>query len=150
MVGGRLKKALDRKGIIRRLEHRTNGPGGDFRNGPGRVIRNNVPEFENRNIGGGRVAGIIGATIAEFAQEALPLPYGVETEVTHVEDTEKGARYIVDVDAGTENIARARAFYDTGAGLASYLTDVLHVESVKLVNSRVLRDTYRLELEIEE
>lgn len=148
MVGERIKDALDREPIWRKVENRFSNTGHRVRNIPGSKIRANIPGFQNRNFGEGKGIGFIEAAIQAIVQAYLPLQ--ADADVQSVSSTEGGTKYIVNVNASTEEMARARAFVDAGTGFTAILTDTLRVQNVEVIGTRTLRDTYQVELMIED
>lgn len=150
MVGKRIRDALDREPIWRKAEDRLANPGNRIRNMPGSLIRARVPDFRNRNFGAGKGVGIVEAAIATILSETVGVPFGADADVESVSSANRGTRYTVNVNAPTRNMAEARAFIDSGTGFTSVLTDTLRVESVELLDTRTLRDTYQIDILIED
>lgn len=150
MVGQNIKNTIDRKPILRRIEDKIKNPGHEIRNIPGSKIRARVPNFKNRNFGAGKGVGIVEAAIAVILSDTIGVPFGADADVQSVESVRNGTLYTVNVNAPTKNMAEARAFIDSGTGFTSVLTDALRVESVELLDTRTLRDTYQIEVIIED
>lgn len=150
MVGERLRSTLDREPVWRKIEDRFANPGHKFRNIPGSRIRSRVPNFQNRNFGAGKGVGIVEAAIAVILSETVGVPFGADADVQSVEPAGNGTLYTVNVNAPTQNMAEARAFIDSGTGFTSILTDTLRVRNVELLDRRTLRDTYQIEVLIED
>lgn len=141
---------LDREPVWRKLENRIGDRPRRLRNTPGTMLRRRVPEFENRNFGGGIGVGIVEAAVAVVLKESIGVPFGSDTEVVDSSATGNGMRYTVNVDSPFENMAEARAFIESGTGFTSILTDKLDVENTQVVKTRVLRDTYQIEVLVED
>lgn len=150
MVGERLRGALDREPVWRRVEERLTGPFTNLRNTPGRGLRNRVPQFPNRNFGGGVAVGSLEAAIAIILKRTLGIPFGSDVEVVDTEPVDGGLLYTVNVDAPFENMARAQAFFESTTGFTSLLTDLLQVRSTGVVKQRIIRDTYQIEVLVED
>lgn len=150
MVGERIKDRLDRPSVIRRVESRFSNPGHSIRSRMSGRIGNRVPEFQHRNFGGGIGAGIVGAAVATILDDTVGIPFGGSADVVDVQPAEDGTGtlYRVNVNAPTENMAKARGFIDAGTGFSSVLTDVLDVQDVEVIGTRTLRDTYQVTLKI--
>lgn len=150
MVRERVREVIDREPFWRKIEDRISNPGHNIRNVPGSKIRSRIPNYRNRNFGGGKGIGIIEAAIAVILSETVGIPFGADADVQSVEPTSRGSLYTVNVNAPTQNMAEARAFIDSGTGFSSVLTDTLRVENVEILDTRTLRDTYQIEVLIED
>lgn len=146
MVGERLRNAFDREPIWRRVEEKVAGPFHNIRNKPGEVFQKRVPQFPNRNFGGGVTIGLVEAGIAIILEDTLGIPFGSETEAVGTRSTSQGTVYTVNVDAPTENMARAKAFLESNTGFTSILTDLFDVNEVEVLKTRTIRDTYQIEI----
>lgn len=150
MVGERLKKRFDRRPIWRKAEDQIKNPGHNLRNRVSGSIGNRVPRFENRNFGGGIGVGVVSAAVATILEDTVGLPFGGSADVMGVRPAQDGQGnvYTVNVNAPTEDMAKARAFIDAGTGFTSLLTDTLRVREVEILDKRTVRDTYQIELRI--
>lgn len=146
----RLKMRLDREPIWRRIEDQFDDLMSEVRNAPGRRLEREFPQFENRNFGGGLAVGGVEAGIALILKETVGLPLGSDVEVVDSEPAEGGTIYTVNVDSPTENMAQAQAFLESGTGFTSYLTDLIKVESTSVLRTRTVRDTYQVEILVED
>lgn len=150
MVGERLRNTLDREPVWRRVEDRIGGTARRIRNKPGQVLQRRFPQFPNRNFGGGVAVGTVEAGVALILEDTLGIPFGSDTEIVDSQAVSGGMKYIVNIDAPFENMARARAFLEANTGFTSLLTDLLKVENVDVVNTRTIRDTYQIEIVVED
>jgi len=148
MVGERITKVVDREPILKKAQDRVSERVSSIRNRPGSRAEKVAPQFENRNLGGGVMTGAIAAGVATILEDTVGLPFGASVDIVNVEATEGGEIYTVNVNAPTENIAEARALIDSATGFTSYLTDTFSVESVDVLNHRIARDTYQIELKV--
>lgn len=150
MVGERLRQAFDREPILRRIQNRVSGGASRTRNTPGKTLQSRLPQFPNRNFGGGVAVGSVEAGIALVLEETLGIPFGSDTEIVDSQEIPGGMLYTVNVDAPFENMARARAFFEAQTGFTSLLTDLLDVREVRTVKTRAFRDTYQIEVSVRE
>lgn len=150
MPGDRVRNALDREPVWRRLEERFSNPGNRIRNAPGKRLQRRLPQFPNRNFGGAVGVGVIEAGIALILEDTLGIPFGSDTEIVDSQPVQGGTLYTVNVDAPFENMAKARAFFESNTGFASLLTDLMDVESVEVLKTRTLRDTYQIQVEVQD
>lgn len=141
---------LDRKPLIRKAEDRVGEAMSRARNRPSKALQQRVPRIPNRNIGQGVATGAIEAGIGIILEDTLGIPFGGNAEVTDVQPVNRGYVYTVDVNAPTENMARARAFISSTTGFTSLFTDLIDVENVEIINRRTLRDTYQVEILVED
>lgn len=141
-----MPNVLDRKPPWRKLENRIGSAPRRLRNRPGDALRKRVPEFENRNFGAGVGVGIVEAGIALVLKETVGVPLGSDTEAVGAEVTEEGVIYTINVDAPFRNMAEARAFLESGTGFTSVLTDKIDVRETEILKTRVLRDTYQIDV----
>lgn len=139
---------LDREPIAQKVKRRTGKRLSKIRNRPGMRIKKRTPDFEKRNFGNGKIAGAIGAGIATILEDTVGLPFGASVDVTNVEPVEGGQLYTVNVNAPSQNMAEARAFIDSSTGFLSYLTDEFDIEGVEVLNHRMARDTYQIEVKV--
>lgn len=147
-VRERMRKRLDRTPIWRKIEDKYDGPASDLRN---RIsFGERFPKFENRNFGGGVGAGVVAAGIITIIEDTVGVPFGADAEIIGVEPQSDGILYTVNVNAPTQDIAEARAFIDAGTGFTTILTDLLDVRSVELTKTRMLRDTYQVQVMVED
>lgn len=146
MVGQRVRSALDREPFWRRVEGRVGSRANRFRNRPGSALRRRFPQFPNRNFGGGITVGLVEAGVALVLEDTLGIPFGSDTEIVDSQPVSGGTQYTVNIDAPTENMARARAFLEANTGFTSVLTDLLEVQSVDVLRTRTVRDTYQVEI----
>lgn len=141
----------DREPIWRKAEDRIDDVGYKLRNIPGSRLQKRMPNFENRNFGGGVAVGTIEAAVAVILEETVGVPFGSDTEIIDVEPEDRESNiYTVDVDAPFENMATARAFFESQTGFASLLTDLIEVEEVHVLKTRPLRDTYQVKIRVED
>lgn len=115
---------------------------------PAEVVENVAPELPDMNIGGGQGAGAVGAGILTLLEDTVGVPFGSSTDIVNIEEDGTDLIYTVDVNSPTENIAKARAAIDSGTGFTTYLTDEFDIDSAEVVSTRVMRDTYRVEVRI--
>jgi len=148
MVGERISNMLDREPVLRKAESSIEGPLRNLRSNIDGSIEGIVPRVPNRNIGGGVGVGFLEAAVAAVIDEYVPL--AAEADVVNVESTDMGMEYTVNVNAPFENMARARAFIDSGTGFTTILTDELDVQDVEVLKTRPLRDTYQIKLLIQD
>lgn len=141
---------VDREPVWRRLEDRIDNRAHSLRNRPGRRVQESIPSFENRNFGGGIAIGILEAAVAIILKETVGIPFGSDTEAVGAEPTGDGVIYTINVDAPFENMAQAQAFIESGTGFTSVLTDRINVSNVDVLKTRVLRDTYQIEILVED
>lgn len=146
----RIRKRLDREPIWRRIEDRIGDRPSNIRNRPGGRLEKRFPKFENRNFGGGTAVGIVQAAIVTVIEDTVGVPFGADAEIIGVEPVSGGVLYTVNVNAPSENIAKARAFIDAGTGFTTILTDLLDVRSVEVTKTRMIRDTYQVEVRVED
>lgn len=150
MVGQRIRRALDREPIWRRLENRVDARASRIRNRPGNFLAGRVPQFPQRNFGGGVTVGTLQAAISVVLEETLGIPFGSDTEIVNTSQRGNGVLYTVNVDAPFQNMAQAKAFFEANTGFLSLLTDELQVDSVSVLKTRPLRDTYQVEILVED
>lgn len=143
-------KRLDREPIWRKLEDKVDSKASEVRNVPGSRLKRKFPQFENRNFGGGIAVGLVEAGVAMILKETVGVPFGSETEIVGVTPRNGGVVYTINVDAPANNMAEARAFLESGTGFTSILTDKLEVENSEILKTRVLRDTYQIEILVED
>lgn len=141
---------IDREPVWRKIEDRVDDRAHSLRNRPGKRVKRSIPSFENRNLGGGIAVGILEAAIAIILKDTLGVPFGSDTEAVGAEPTGDGVIYTINVDAPFENMAQARAFIESGTGFTSVLTDRINVSNVDVLKTRVLRDTYQIEILVED
>lgn len=146
MPGERVKSIIGRDNFIRRIENRVDDKAFNLRQRPGRALRRRVPRIPNRNVGEGTIVGLLEAGIAVLLEDTVGVPFGANSEVTNVESTQGGRIYTVNVNAPFENMAQARAFLESTTGFTSVMTDLIEVEEMEVLNTRMLRDTYQVRI----
>lgn len=139
-------RVLDREPIWRKIEERIQGKASERRNAPGERLAEYSPSFEHRNFGDGKAVGMLEAGIAVLLKQVIGVPLGSEVEVIGVEATDGGNIYTVNVDAPFKNMAEAQAFFESGTGYASVLTDLMKVQETQVLRTRSLRDTYQVKI----
>lgn len=150
MVMERFKQALEGETITQRVSNRVSNRASQVRNRPSQRLQKRMPRLGQRNIGEGIGAGMVEAGVAVILEETLGLPFGASSDVTDVEPVEGGHIYTVNVNAPVENMAQARAFIDSTTGFSSVLVDTLDVQSVEVLNTRPLRDTYQIKIRVQD
>lgn len=150
MVGERFRNALDREPVWRRVEGMIDDTFHSARNAPGEMLQKRVPQFPNRNFGGGVTVGAVEAVIAIVLKDTVGLPFGSDVEIVDSEPRDNGTLYTVNVDAPFENMARAQAFIESGTGFTSLLTDLLDVRSSEVIKTRTIRDTYQVKVLVQD
>lgn len=139
----------DREPVIRRISRRIGDRATKLRNRPSQAMQRAVPQVGNRNVGGGIGVGLVQAGVAVVLEETLGLPFGSDVEVTDTRQSGRGTIYSINVDAPTENMARARSFLEANTGFTSILTNEFDVSNVEIISHRPLRDTYQMEVLVE-
>lgn len=114
------------------------------------VIERNTLQFENRNIGGGTAVGAASAAIAVVIEDTVGIPFGASSDIVGSRSVEGGTEYTVNVNAPFRNMAEARATIDSSTGFTSFLTDRIDIENVEIQRTRVFRDTYQIDVLVEE
>ena len=150
MVGERVVDRLNKKPVWTEVDDRIADQMHDVRNTPGNSFRQQVPRLGKRNLGDAIGLGLIEAGIAVVLEEVVGVPFGADVDVNGVNPVDDGVIYTVNVNAPTENMARARAFIDAGTGFTAILTDELDVRGIEIVSKRSLRDTYQIQVKIKE
>lgn len=150
MAGERVKNILDREPVWRKAEDAVEDPVERLRGGVNDVISEPFPEFENRNVGGGRVAGAVTAAVAVVLEDSVGLPFGASSDIQDTRSVDDGVVYTVNVNAPFESMAEARAAIDSTTGFTSFLTDQIGVESVTVQKTRIVRDTFEIEVLVED
>lgn len=148
MVGERVVNLIDRKPVTQKIEDRIDDAVSGARNRPSRALERRFPKLENRNFGGGTMAGLLEAGIAIVLEDTVGVPFGASSEIVDTEPASNGTIYTVNVNAPTKNMAEARAFLESSTGFASVLTDIVDVEEAEVLNVRPLRDTYQVKVRI--
>lgn len=138
----------DREPIPRRIANKLSDKASSTRNVPSERIRDEMPQFQNRNLGNGRVAGAAIAGILTVVEDTFGLPFGASSDIVNTEPTQDGTIYTVNVNGPMEVVAEARAFIDSGTGFTSFITDEYNIEDVEIVNTRMIRDTYQFEIKV--
>lgn len=150
MVGQRVRSALDREPIWRRVNDRVRNRASSVRNRPGRALKRRLPQFQSRNFGGGLAVGAAQAGVAIVLERTLGIPFGAETEISDVRSTGRGTVYVVNVNAPFQNMADVRAFIESGTGFTTFLTEEINVQSSQVLKTRMFRDTYQIEILVED
>lgn len=150
MVGETVRDMLDREPVLRKLEDRFDDRLSSLRNRPGDMLSQRVPQIPNRNIGGGIAVGTVEAAIAIVLEETVGIPFGSDVEVVDTDSVRGGTLYTVNVDSPFRNMARARAFFESTTGFTSLLTDLLEVQSTEVLRTRTIRDTYQVEVLVQD
>lgn len=150
MVGERFKKLTQEEPLIRRLSNKYKGPGHRIRDKQDQRIEDVVPSFKERNFGGGRGVGILGAAIGTALEDVIGVPFGGSSSVVAIEEESDGVVYTVDVNSPFETMAEARAAIDSSTGYTSFVTEEMDTMEVDVLKTRVFRDTYRVELKIKD
>lgn len=92
--------------------------------------------------------GVIGSALEDLI--ATYVPIGSDTEVVGISGRGDGIVYTINTDAVFENMAKAEGFMESGTGFASFVTDKIDVENVEVLRTRPLRDTYQVEVYVED
>lgn len=114
------------------------------------VIERNTLQLENRNIGGGTAIGAASAAIAVVIEDTVGIPFGASSDIVGSRSVEGGTEYTVNVNAPFRNMAEARATIDSSTGFTSFLTDKIDIENVEIQRTRIFRDTYQIDVLVEE
>lgn len=146
MVGERIRSTIDREPIWVRAQNRVKGRASRVRNRPSDAIERTVPDLENRNIGGGTLAGTGMAGISVILQDTLGIPFGASSDIIDVEPVDDGQLYTVNVNAPTRVMADARATIDSTTGFTYLITDSVEIRSVEKLDERMVRDTWQIKL----
>lgn len=141
---------LDREPIIKRAADGVRDTFHTQRTRLDGVVEENTPQFENRNIGGGTAVGAAAAAIATAVEDTVGLPFGASSDIVASRSVSEGTEYTVNVNAPFRNMAEARATIDSSTGFTSYLTDRIAIENVEIQRTRVFRDTYQIDVLVEE
>lgn len=155
MVGERIQDRLGREPVWRRKEDQLSRVPRNVRGKLNDLLADRLPRYENRNLGSGVLAGTAQAGIADILEDVIGVPFGAETEMVDINNNAtrngaSGVEYTINVNSPTQTMAEARAFIESGTGYTSILTDLLHVEDVTLVKTRMLRDTYEVTVFVED
>jgi hypothetical protein len=150
-----MEQRLDRQPIWRRNEDRLKRIPRATRDELNNLLADRFPRYENRNFGSGVLAGAAQAGIADILEDVVGVPFGAETEMVGIDNTASyqgsdGVMYSLNVNAPTQTMAEARAIIEAGTGYTTYVTDLSKVTSVDLVRTRVLRDTYAIDVFVED
>lgn len=137
-------------GLADRAQDLASGRVSKMRNRPGQVLETVNPGFiEKRRFTGGKGAGAVGEAVVVALRDVIGVPFGASSDVIDISQAEDGDYiYTVNVNAPTENMAEARALIDSGTGFSSFLTDKLDVESAEVIKTRVIRDTYQIQVKV--
>lgn len=155
MVGERIASALDREPITRKVSDRFQERGTKVRGRIDGAAMSNTPKFENRNLGGGVAIGALQAAVADALEDVIGVPFGAETEMVNINNNasrngNSGVEYTVNVNAPTQTMAEARALIESSTGYTGYLTDELEVQGAEVVKTRVLRDTFEIDVFVQD
>lgn len=148
MVGERIKDALGDEPVLRRVSNRFSKRASNVRNRQSKRVQKATPSMDRRNIGDGMAVGVIGSALEDIV--ATYLPIGSDTEVTNTRRHGDGIIYTINTDAVSENMAKAEAFMESGTGFASFIVDNIDVDTAEVVRTRPLRDTYMIEVYVED
>lgn len=148
MVGERIKDVMGDEPILRRIGGRIDDRASNVRNRQSRRVQMATPSLDRRNLGDGMTVGIIGSAIEDLI--ATYVPIGSQTEIASVKSQGEGIVYTINTDSVTENMARAEAAMESGTGFTTFLTDNLDVENVEVLRTRPLRDSYQVEVYVED
>lgn len=146
MVGERLKNAVDRRPIWMKVQDRMGDNASSIRNAPSEAVEKIAPQLENRNAGGGTMAGTALAGIAVLLEDTVGVPFGGSSDIINVESVSGGKLYTVNVNAPTGVMANAKATIDSTTGFTYVLTDEIEIRSMEKLDERVLRDTWEVKL----
>lgn len=149
MTGERLRGMADREPIVRKITDKVGDRSNKLRNRVGKNARERLPRFGNRNIGEGTVIGTIEAGVATLLKDTVGIPFGSEVEIADISKSQGGTVYTVNVNAPFEDMAKMQAFFEANTGFTSLLTNKLNVESVDVLNTRLARDTYQIDILVE-
>lgn len=150
MVGEKFKDFAEKEPVIRRLSNQFKGPARRIRDKQDQRLEDAFPPYKERNFGGGRGVGILGAAIGTALEDIVGVPFGGSSDIVGVEDAPDGMVYTVDVNSPFETMAEARAAIDSSTGYTSFVTEEMDTMDVEVVKTRVLRDTYRVKLKIKD
>lgn len=150
MVGERAKGVLEREPIRRKASRRVKDAAYNVRSVPSEKIMENVPEFEERNMGGGLIIGTALAGIGVIIEDAVGVPFGASSDIIDTEPVDGGVRYTVNVNAPTRAMADSRAAIDSTTGFSSFITDGIEIEDIELMKKRFARDTYQVTLTVKD
>lgn len=150
MVMERFKQALEGETLIQRLENRVDDKAHELRNRPSKRLQRNMPRLGQRNIGEGVGAGLVEAGTIVILEDILGVPFGANVDVVDSEPSQGGTIYTVNVNAHGENLARARAFLQSTTGFSSVFTDTLDIKNTEVLNTRIARDTYQVEILVQD
>lgn len=149
-IKNRLNQLPDREPVWRRLENKLQDIPHNIRDKPDNRIEETFPEFENRNFGQGKAVGAVLAGIADVLEDVIGVPFGASSDIVDSQPVENGVVYTVNVNAPMESMAEARAMIDSTTGYTSYFTDQFSIEKVEIQKTRVLRDTFQVEVLVED
>lgn len=142
---------FDREPILRKVEDSIDSSAHEARN---RILseplERRIPRLGPRNIGEGIAAGMVEAAVAVGIEDLFGVPFGATSDTINVKSVEGGKVYTVNVNAPVQNMAKARGFLDSTTGFTSILTDKFEVSNVEVLNERILRDTYQVEVLVED
>lgn len=150
MVGERIRSAIDRKPVWIRAQDRVKSRFSKLRNRPSDAVERAAPSLENRNFGGGQLAGTGLAGIAVILEDTLGIPFGASSDITNVEPVQDGQLYTVNVNAPTRVMSDARAAIDSTTGFTYLVTDNIEIRSIEKLDERIARDTWQIKLVVME
>lgn len=134
--------------ILGFVKRKASEPLSRARNRPGQKAAKRLPEGNLSGWERGEAIGAVNAGLAVVLEETLGVPFGATSEITNVEPVDGGNVYTVNVDAPSENIAKARALIDSSTGFSSYLIDEYDIEDVEMINIRPVRDTHQIKVKV--
>jgi len=106
-----------------------------------------TPNYENENLQAGTAAGAVVVAL-QYTLESY-IPFGGDTEVTSVTETEDGAVYDVNVDSVFKQEGRLKALLESGQGFSSVITDEFEFSGEPDVfNKKPLRTTYQYQVKV--
>lgn len=152
MVGERIQNAvqstLGDEPVLRRVGDRLDDRSSNIRNRQSARVQTVTPSLPRRNIGDGMAVGVIGSALEDLISTYVPI--GSDTEVVGVTGRGDGIVYTINTDAVFENMAKAEGFMESGTGFTSFVTDKIDVENAEVLRTRPLRDTYQVEVYVED
>lgn len=146
MVGERVGSLLNREPVIKQVSDAVTDSAHGIREVPDNAIQRNTPDIPRRNLGGGTLVGAVTAAVATVVEDTVGVPFGASSDIVDSESVEGGIKYTVNVNAPIETMAEARASIDSTTGFTSFLTDRIKVDNVEIEKTRILRDTFQVEV----
>jgi len=146
MAGERIAEALNREPFIKQVSDAVTDTAHNVREAPDNAIQQNTPDIPRRNLGGGTAIGAITAALATVVEDTVGVPFGASSDIVDSEPVNGGIKYTVNVNAPIETMAEARASIDSTTGFTSFLTDRIEVDNVEIEKTRILRDTFQVEV----